>query len=313
MRGRQSDDLIRQLDASASLLALARNPLMLQIICLVHRTHGAMPKRRTELYEECVKVLLQKWDEAKGLEVFLTAAEARQVLRPLALWLHEEENRTHADAEDVKRVIRPHLARVKRETQEQAEEQLDRVLTSVRDRSGLFVGFDVARYGFQHLSFQEFLAAEEIVKQGLHSRLVEQFGRSWWREPTLLALGMDDPRFQAALFAELIRSPQCQQHLDLALTCMREALAPNVVPLVEVLGDPQLALARAARLRAVPAGDRRGGGGRRPAGGPGRSGGARSRPPPATRCCGWASWRRKPSSPRAAADLRSSIRRTAPS
>ncbi|MCY2990331.1 MAG: SUMF1/EgtB/PvdO family nonheme iron enzyme [Planctomycetota bacterium] len=237
---RQSDDLIRQLEASASLLALARNPLMLQIICLVHRTHGVMPQRRTELYEECIKVLLQKWDEAKGLEVFLTAAEARQVLRPLALWLHEEEHRTHADAEDVKRVIGPHLARVKRETLERAEEQLDRVLTSVRDRSGLFVGFDVTRYGFQHLSFQEFLAAEEIVKQGLHGRLVEQFGRSWWREPTLLALGMDDPQFQTAFFCELIRSPQCQQHLDLALTCMRETLAPDVAPFVAALGDPSL-------------------------------------------------------------------------
>jgi iron(II)-dependent oxidoreductase len=199
-----------------------------------------MPKRRTELYEECIKVLLQKWDEAKGLEVFLTAGEARQVLRPLALWLHEEENRTHADAEDVKRVIGPHLARVKRETLERAEDQLDRVLTSVRDRSGLFVGFDVTRYGFQHLSFQEFLAAEEIVKQGFHSRLVEQFGRSWWREPTLLALGMDESRFQAAFLADLIRSPQCQQHLDLGLTCMREAFTPNIMPLIEALGDRSL-------------------------------------------------------------------------
>jgi formylglycine-generating enzyme required for sulfatase activity len=235
-----SDDLVRQLTASESLLALARNPLMLQIICLVHRTHKAMPKRRTELYEECIKVLLQKWDEAKGLEVYLTAAEARQVLRPLALWLHQEEGRTHADVEEVKQVIGPHLARVKRETEKRAEEQLDRVLTSVRDRSGLFVGFDVARYGFQHLSFQEFLAAEEIVKQGLHARLVETFGRSWWREPTLLSLGMDDPRFQAELFAQLVRSPGCQQNLDLALTCVREALAPGVLPFAEALADVEL-------------------------------------------------------------------------
>ena len=99
---------------------LARNPLMLQILWLVHRTRGAMPQRRAELYEECVKVLLQKWDEAKGLEVFLTATEARQVLRPLALWLHEQEGRTFAGEQDVRRVIRPHLARVRRETQDQA-------------------------------------------------------------------------------------------------------------------------------------------------------------------------------------------------
>ena len=142
--------------------------------------------------------------------------------------------------QQVKQVIRPHLARVKRETKEEAEAQLDRVLTSVRDRSGLFTGFDVTRYGFQHLSFQEFLAAEEIVKQGLHGKLVERFGRSWWREPTLLALGMDDPRFQTALFTELLPSPQCQKNLDLALACVRDALAPCVGPFVTGLGDADL-------------------------------------------------------------------------
>lgn len=234
----QSDDLIRQLDLSERLQGLACNPLMLQIICLVHRTHGTMPQRRAALYEKCVEVLLQNWDEAKGLEVYLKADEARQVLRPLALWLHEEENRTHADAEQVKQVLRPHLARVLRGTREEAEQQLDRVLTSVRDRSGLFVGFDVARYGFQHLSFQEFLAAEEIVKQSLPGRLIDQFGSSWWREPTLLAVGMDDPRFQEALFESLIRSPRCQQNVDLALRCLREALAPNVAPFAQALCDP---------------------------------------------------------------------------
>jgi formylglycine-generating enzyme required for sulfatase activity len=95
----------------------------------------------------------------------------------------------------------------------------------------------VARYGFQHLSFQEFLAAEEIVKLGESSRLVETFGRPWWREPTLLALGMDDPRFQTALFAELVPSAQCDQHFDLALTCVREALAPCVTPFIDLLRD----------------------------------------------------------------------------
>jgi hypothetical protein len=255
----QSDDLIQQLFSAENLLGLARNPLLLQLLCLLHRTHGAMPKRRAELYEECIKVLLQKWDEAKGLEVFLTATEARQVLRPLALWLHEEEGRTYADEDDVRRVIRPHLARVKRETQAQAEEQLDRVLTSVRDRSGLFVGFDVARYGFQHLSFQEFLAAEEIVKLGESGRLVEPFGRPWWREPTLLAVGMDDPRFQTALFEQLVPSPQCGQHLDLALACVREALGAVRRAVRRHAARPVGALAGTAPLYAVPARDRRSG------------------------------------------------------
>ena len=234
-----ADDLIQHLSRVSAHRELAKNPLMLQIICLVHRSEGYMPRRRTELYNVCIEVLLEKWDKAKGLDILLDAAEARLVLRPLALWLHSEEGRTHADVEDVKKVLKPELARVKRQTRE-VEEHLERVLTSVRGRSGLLVGDDAERCGFQHLSFQEFLAAEEIAKQGLHERLVKAFGHSWWREPTLLALGLDAPRFQSAFFRELIRSKPFRDNLDFALSCIREALAPCIEPFAEAVSDAKL-------------------------------------------------------------------------
>jgi len=235
-----SDDLLRHvLDRDQPLHGLARNPLMLQIICLVHRSRGAMPRRRTELYEQCIDVLLEKWDEAKGIELYLSAAEARHVLRPFALWLHQEEGRTYAEAEQVMEVIQPHLARVKRRNHE-AQHQLDRILLSVRDRSGLVTGHGVAQYGFQHLSFQECLAAEEIQKQELHEKLVNSFGSTWWREPTLLAMGLDAPKFQEAFFRFLIPSERLGENLDLALACVRDALAPDPAPFAESLRDPEL-------------------------------------------------------------------------
>ena len=240
---RLSDDLHGSLrkPENANLSELAHNPLMLQIICLVHRSQGSMPKRRTELYEACIKVLLEYWDKAKELDIYLNATEARRVLRPLALWLHEEEGRTYADEEDVKRILLPHLAQMKRELKD-VEQQLDRLLTSVRDRSGLFVGFDIARYGFQHLSFQEFLAAEEIAKRGEHERLVETFGQTWWREPTLLAVGLDDPQFQEAFFEALLKSEGFPNSLQLALDCVREALAPTMAPFIQALKNEKLPL-----------------------------------------------------------------------
>jgi formylglycine-generating enzyme required for sulfatase activity len=90
------------------------------------------------------------------------------------------------------------------------------------------------------VSFQEFLAGEECAKQRQHLRLVREFGRSWWREPTVLALGLDEPRFQDALFRALIRSGAFGGNLDLALHCVREAFALDVKPFRQALGAEKI-------------------------------------------------------------------------
>ncbi|MCP4695099.1 MAG: NACHT domain-containing protein, partial [Desulfobacterales bacterium] len=97
--------LVERIHQSAHIQKLAVNPLLLQIIALVHRDRGTLPRRRVELYDECTNVLLEKWDMAKGLDVLLTAREARQILQPLALWLHEVDQRRSAPLETILEVV----------------------------------------------------------------------------------------------------------------------------------------------------------------------------------------------------------------
>ncbi|MCP4689740.1 MAG: NACHT domain-containing protein, partial [Desulfobacterales bacterium] len=80
---------------------LTRNPLLLANICLVHRHRGGLPRKRARLYEECIDVLLEHWREAKGLRVGVTAQDGRRALQPAALWLHGEEGRAKARAEEL--------------------------------------------------------------------------------------------------------------------------------------------------------------------------------------------------------------------
>ncbi|RQW02253.1 NACHT domain-containing protein, partial [candidate division KSB1 bacterium] len=94
-------ELYGRIAGNANYVKLAINPLMLQLIALVHYDFKTVPDRRVELYQKCVDLLLQKWDEAKGLKTLLTAKEARQVLQPLALWLHSQENRRQATYEEI--------------------------------------------------------------------------------------------------------------------------------------------------------------------------------------------------------------------
>jgi len=56
----KAEDLYRRLETTPALRELAVNPLMLQIIALVHRDRGTLPERRIELYKECTDVLLER-------------------------------------------------------------------------------------------------------------------------------------------------------------------------------------------------------------------------------------------------------------
>ncbi len=74
-------DLVGAITANPAIRALAVNPLLLSIIALVHRYRATLPKRRVDLYAECVDVLLGHWDSAKGLLGKLDAGQKRACCR----------------------------------------------------------------------------------------------------------------------------------------------------------------------------------------------------------------------------------------
>jgi hypothetical protein len=229
-----AEELYTRLAENETYQKLAINPLMLQLIALVHYDYKNVPDRRVELYQQCIDLLLQKWDQAKGLKTLLTAKEARQVLQPLALWLHSKENRRQATFDELLEQIQPHVQRVKPGVDAKM------VLTSMRDRSGVFVGFGTEIYGFQHHSFQEYLTAEEIRNTGSVDTLVDHFDESWWREPTLLALGLDNPSiFKQFMTSYLNSQKSTGATADFMVRCVNEALVKEEAPLIEVLSDPE--------------------------------------------------------------------------
>lgn len=203
---------------------------MLQIIALVHRDRGALPKRRVELYEECTNVLLEHWDRAKGLQTKLSAREARQILQPVALWMHAVEHRTRAFEHELLPIVAEHCARLPR--------PLDAVefLHSVRDRSGLLTGHGVDEYGFQHLSFQEYLAAEEIRNTRRIKVLVEHYDESWWREVTRLFVGLGNPSYFNELMQAVGEAGHLAGHESFTNECVRDALLPSAEPFLALAG-----------------------------------------------------------------------------
>jgi len=225
----KAEDLHRRIEETAALRELAVNPLMLQIIALVHRDRGTLPERRIELYKECTDVLLERWDKAKNLPVPLSAAEARQLLQPVALWMHSVENRREVGKQEILDYLAPILPRLA------AQVTGEDLLKSWQDRSGIFKG-EGDIYFFHHLSFQEYLTAEEIRNNRQVEILVKNFDKAWWRETTLLAMGLTNPPIFADFMKALLRVAWSNgARVDFMLRCIDEALVKDETPFAEAL------------------------------------------------------------------------------
>ena len=212
---------------------LIRNPLLLTILCLIHLSQRSLPQRRGELYEKCMEVLLEHWRKAKELAFEVTAEQGRQVLQPVALWLHEKdekEDRERATANELSPVIEPVLKEI-----QWAGGDAKKFLEIIRDESGLLTGWDQENYGFMHLGFQEYLAAREIrsrflrekkktAKSDMLKELAKNFGKDWWQEVTLLLLGLEDKPFLFVPYMrEAVSQPEFAKNADFLEKCLDDA------------------------------------------------------------------------------------------
>ncbi len=264
-RGEQrAGDLIELLGradvrGAAQVFALTRNPLLLTAICIVHRDRGGLPRKRAALYDACVNVLLEGWRRSQGGHVTFTAADARAVLKPLAGWMHREEDRLRATAAELAPLLAPELRHKK------IDESPEQFLRTIRDQSGLLTGWSGEQYGFMHLGFQEYLAALElrdraVADPAVLTELAERFGDGWWREVTLLFLA--DGAWFTPFFRELVKHRAFVEHADLVQECITDTDRPSPDAFVEVLaparepepaGDEERAFLAARRAGAAAA------------------------------------------------------------
>ena len=231
----QARGLTTTVRQNAGIRRLVVNPLLLSIVALVHRYRARLPDRRVDLYSECVDVLLEHWERAKGLGR-LSAAEMRVVLQPLALAMHKDRGRV-LSRPAVERLIGQYLPGVM--GGQVGPQDVADFLDQVRERSGLLVEHEQGEYAFSHLTFQEYLAACEIVAtedEAEREFLVDNATDEWWREVLLLYAGMRDATAAVrALLARDVESRDGRPYLFLAGECVAEALkvSPEVREAVE--------------------------------------------------------------------------------
>jgi energy-coupling factor transporter ATP-binding protein EcfA2 len=227
MRARNdAQDLVRRIQQTPALSALAVNPLLLTMIATIHRYRSTLPGKRVELYAEICEVFLGKRQQARGLHVDLRPAQCVSVLQPLA-YIMMTQNRRDIPARESQEAIKDALKLV---SNQMAPKEF---LQMVENMSGLLLEREQGIYTFAHLTFQEYLAATYIREQQLEATLIAQVGMSWWAETTRLYCAQTDAT--SVIEACLKLATPSITHLMLGLECHEEALKvrPTIKPQID--------------------------------------------------------------------------------
>ncbi len=213
-RARQgARDLLQRLRENPTLSVLTVNPLLLTMIAMVHRYRGQLPGRRVELYAEICDVLLGHWAASKGIRNTLTPAQKRVVLQPLAFQMMRYKMRD-ISTENAMKIIALPLERVGL-TGEAAE----KFLIDVQTGSGLLLEREPNKWGFAHLTFQEYLAAAHILENHVKINWKNSVTNSWWYETFLLYAAVCD----ATTLVKGCLENGSVSALTLAANCLEEA------------------------------------------------------------------------------------------
>lgn len=202
-------DLSRQFDQNPTLRDLARTPLLCAVICALHRLRdGLLPETRWKLYRSALDMLLGHRDRRRriggpeGIE--LEVEEHTQLLQRIAVWL-VREGQSEFTREQALRQLGRALAGMDRVS---AQGPPERILTHLLNRSGLLQERRDDTYQFIHRTFQDYLAAKELIEDDHVNELLRHADEEAWQDVILLAAGHCGRRELAALVEGLLKAGQ---------------------------------------------------------------------------------------------------------
>jgi predicted NACHT family NTPase len=213
------EDLLRTLRANEHIYELAENPMLLSLIALVQYVRQWIPDRRHLLYEECIRILVERRFAGvpirEGYDSVLPGHEALRILQKLAMELHSRHLREMPRTTLEEDVLKKILASMK-QTKAVEVAPAD-ILRNIEERSQLLVerGFDqLGRplIAFSHTTFQEYLTSVALKEStatrgldGVNARLIADCvsDRDWWEEVALLYAAQLDPDDQEPFLQQL--------------------------------------------------------------------------------------------------------------
>lgn len=175
--------MLGEVKAHPSIDDLIDSPLMLTAICLLYNDNKELPGQRAELYDRFINNLLYKRFSGEAQKI-------RNFLMRLSSEMHTKRSR-YIDQLTAIRLLENEYKRNKNETDKEFKDRLIEKFHDVEPNCGL-LKFENKGYGFIHLTFQEFLRANDLVAGETDSyfdTLEKYLDDEWYREVVQLYIG----------------------------------------------------------------------------------------------------------------------------
>ena len=153
------DDLVRIIKNpdSHAIRELAENPLLLTIICLVHRVDAVLPDERVVLYQKCTETLLNTWHMWKFRTVDTRnrsriEKQHRARIEAIAYWIHtafettDPAGRAVAAHADLLEFLTSYIAEIERPRTGDPHDLAELFLRFIRERAGLLIEVGESKY-----------------------------------------------------------------------------------------------------------------------------------------------------------------------
>ena len=173
---------------------LARNPLLLTLLCMVYDNSQNFPRNRADLYEKALSIFLEEWAAEKrinreeSISQYLDIADERRMLSEIAAKNFDENHFFFSEYELINQIQAFGAGNANTPQTFNASKILETILID----QGLFVERVKGSYSFSHLTFQEYLTANYIVgdPRSIQGLVNQHLYDPQWREIFLLTAGL---------------------------------------------------------------------------------------------------------------------------
>jgi len=238
---KEIDSISTAVEINPGVRRLAANPLLLRTLAQIHKKSTRIPQRRIELYRVAADALIRDWNLTRGIpeKALAREADANRLLAELAAWMHENRPAGLATEGDIKQRLCEAIAPLRGKEPDHPDVETEAVdfLNKIRQHTGLFVERAPKRYGFMHLTFEEYFAARWLVAKprDASKRIRNKLHRPRWEEPILLAIGFYGMEFPDDV-TELVKEAILGENLG-GPSPYEEVLFRDLLFAVRAVGD----------------------------------------------------------------------------